>query len=189
VFEPRVQANVALALCLLVVVPMSPKRHKTPPPEPPSSYKPVTEFDAARDPARDLDEAVTEATKTKRRILLEVGGNWSLWSHIMDNAFDSHPDLREFRESHYVTMKVYFGKDNANAKFLGQFPRIPDYPHFFVLDSNGKFFHSQGTHGFESGRTYRANKIETFLKKWALGSPGGMTPDAPEPTTPRKHAR
>jgi hypothetical protein len=185
----KVKSHMALAMCFFMAAPINLKRHKDPPPLSPSSYKPVTEFDAKRDPAQDLKDAIVEAQQTKRRILLEVGGDWSLWSHIMDNAFASHADLRDFRARSYVTVKVYFGKENGNEKFLGQFPRVPDCPHFFVLDSDGKFLHSQGTHGFESGRIYNVRKLDAFLRKWAPGSPKGMTPDPPAPATLHKHAR
>jgi hypothetical protein len=185
----RVKANMALAMCLLLAPPVNLKRHKDLPPLPPSSYKPVTEFDPKRDPEQDLKDAIVEAKHTKRRILLEVGGDWSLWSHIMDNAFESHADLRDFRAHNYVTVKVYYGRENSNEKFLRQFPRIPDYPHFFVLDSSGKFFHSQSTHKFENGRVHNVRKIDAFLKKWAPDSPSGMTPDPPPPTNPHKHTR
>ena len=185
----KVKANVVLALCLFMASPIDLKRHKALPPLPPSNYKPVTEFDPKRDAAQDLKDAIAEAKQTQRRILLEVGGDWSLWSNIMDNTFETHHNLTDFRDHNYVTVKIYFGKENDNAKFLGQFPRVPDYPHFFVLESDGKFFHSQDTHAFESGRTYNAGKIDAFLRKWAPGSPKGMTPDPPEPTIPRKHAR
>lgn len=190
-FRSRAEApaNLALAVCLFLAAPINLKRHQPLPPLPPSSYKPVNEFNPKRDPAQDLKDAIVEAKRTKRRILLEVGGDWSFWSNVMDSTFESHPDLQDFRMHNYVTVKVYFGTANANEKFLEQFPRIPDYPHFFVLDSDGKFFHSQRTHKFEEGRIYSVRKIDAFLKKWAPGSPSGMTPDSPQTTTAHKHAR
>ena len=132
---------------------------------------------------------MAEARVTKRRILLEVGGDWSMWCHIMDNVFENHPDLRDFRAHNYVTVKVYYGRDNPNQSFLGKYPAILYYPHFFVLDSNGRFFHSQTTHRFESGGNYNAKKVEAFLRKWAPGSPKGMTPDPPPVTPARKYGR
>jgi thiol:disulfide interchange protein len=160
----------ALGLCLFVMVPMIPKRgHKSPPPAP-SGYQPVTVYDAARNPAKDLQDAVGEATRSQRRILLEVGGDWCLWCHFMDGFFESHPDLQEFRDSHYVTVKINFGKDNPNEEFLSHYPRIAQYPHFLVLDSQGKLLQSQDTGVFEHGRTYNSKKLASFLKKWAPGA-------------------
>jgi thioredoxin-related protein len=155
---------VVLALCLSVPVPLSAKHTpKAPPPKPPSDAGTV--FDPARNPAKDLQDAIAEATRTKKRILLVVGGNWSIYCNILDGTFESHPKLQKVRDTYYVTVKVHYSKDNPNEAFLSHYPRIPDYPHFFVLDSNGTLLLSQPTHKFEQGKKYNVGKIEDFLKK------------------------
>jgi thiol:disulfide interchange protein len=163
--EPRVNMKtvVALVACLLMAISMSAKnaKKKAPPPAPPRANT----YDASRDPAKDLQDAIAVATKTNRKILLEVGGDWSVYCNIMDQTFDSHPQLRKLRDANYVTLKVNFSKENPNEAFLSHYPKIPDYPHFFVLDSKGAFLFSQPTHKFEHGKTYNVGKIESFLKK------------------------
>ena len=77
------------------------------------------------------------------------------------------PNFRKVRDTNYVTLKVNFSKENPNDAFLSHYPKIPDYPHFFVLDSKGALMHSQPTHRFEHGKTYNIGKIEAFLKKWS----------------------
>jgi thiol:disulfide interchange protein len=154
----------ALGVCLLVVVSASAKHpHKAPPPAPPKSAT----YDASRDPAKDLQNAIAEATRTKKRILLEVGGDWCLYCNIMDETFASHPQLQKLRYANYVSLKVNFSKENPNEAFLSHYPKIADYPHFFVLDSKGAFLYSQPTHKFEHGKSYNVSKIEAFLRKSA----------------------
>ena len=168
--------NLAFAVCLFVAVPMAAKKgQKTPAPQP-SDYHPVTKYDPGRDPAKDLQDAIREATRSKKRILLEVGGDWCVWCSIMDAAFANHPKLQKLRDNHYVTVKINFSKENSNEKFLSQYPPMEDYPHFFVLDSNGALLHSQGTHAFEHGKSYNAGKIDGFLKKWASPPTPWLTP-------------
>jgi thiol:disulfide interchange protein len=174
-----VRPSLALGVCLLMMVPVFPKREHKPLP-PPSSYKPVNVYDPARDPAKDIKDAIAEATQSKRRILLEVGGDWCIWCHIMDNLFEGHSKLAKLRDTHYVRVKVFYGEENANRDFLAQYPRILDYPHFFVLDSDGTFLHSQGTHSFEHGKTYNETKVSWFLRKWELGSWRRVSPDSPD---------
>jgi thiol:disulfide interchange protein len=154
---------VALAACLLMAITMSAKsgKKKAPPPAP----KVAPTYDASRDPAKDLQDAIAVATKTNRKILLEVGGDWCVYCNIMDQTFDSHAQLRKLRDTNYVTLKVNYSKENPNATFLSQYPKIPAYPHFFVLDSKGTFLYSQPTHKFEHGKSYDVGKIESFLKK------------------------
>jgi thioredoxin-related protein len=154
----------APALCLLLVASASAKHGaKTLPATP----KTAASYDEARDPAKDLQEAIAVATKTDKRILLEVGGDWCMYCNIMDQTFDSHPDLRKLRDTNYVTIKVNYSKENPNQAFLSKYPKIADYPHFFVLDSKGAFLYSQPTHPFEHGKKYNVGKIESFLSKWA----------------------
>ena len=165
--EPRVmmKSSVALAMCMLMAISISAKQgHKAPPPAAPKANP---TYDASRDPAKDLQDAIAVAAKMNKRILLEVGGDWCVYCNIMDETFDSHPQLRKVRDAHYVTVKINFSKENPNEAFLSHYPKIPDYPHFFVLDSKGVLLHSQPTHSFEHGKNYNAGKIDAFLRKWS----------------------
>ena len=154
----------ALALCLLIALVASAKHNqKTPPPAP----KTAATYDTSRDPGKDLQDTIALATKTNKRILLEVGGDWCVYCNIMDETFESHPKLRQVRDTNYVTLKVNYSKENPNEDFLSKYPKIADYPHFFVLDSKGVLLHSQPTHPFEHGKKYNAGKIDAFLTKWA----------------------
>lgn len=153
----------AFAMCLLAVVFASAK-HGSKTPLPPTP-KAAASFDDARDPAKDLQDAIAVASKTEKRILLEVGGDWCVYCNIMDQTFDSHPQLQKLRDTYYVTIKVNYSKENPNQAFLSKYPKIADYPHFFVLDSKGAFLFSQPTHPFEHGKKYNVSKIEAFLNK------------------------
>lgn len=168
--RPRVRTTsiATLALCLLVAGSVSAKLgHKSSPQPAPSAsgYKPVTAYDVARDPDKDLQDAIVEATRTNKRILLEVGGDWCVYCNIMDTTFETHPKLKKLRDDNYVTVKINYSKENPNDKFLSKYPAIPDYPHFFVLDSKGVLLDSQPTHHFEHGRAYNVSKLDTFLRR------------------------
>ena len=156
----------ALGLCLVTVISASAKHGKNDRPPAPTR-KVAVSYDASRDPAKDLQDAIAVATQKNKRILLEVGGDWCVYCNIMDETFDSHAKLRKARDDNYVTLKVYYNTDNANETFLSKYPKIADYPHFFVLDSNGALLHSQPTHPFEHGTKYNADKINSFLVRWA----------------------
>ena len=135
-------------------------------------YAPVTKYDPARSPEQDLKNAVVEAQRTGKRILLEVGGEWCSWCHIMDKYFDDNPNLTKLRDTNFVTVKINFSKENENAKFLSQYPKIPGYPHLFVLDSDGKVLHSQGTSPLEEKQSYNLQRFTDFLKNWAPKAAG-----------------
>ena len=124
-------------------------------------------FNPKADPAADLKTAVAEATKMNKRIILDVGGEWCIWCHRLDNFIDGHEDLNKFMQDNFITVKVNYSDENHNEEFLSKYPKIKGYPHMFVLGKDGKFLHSQDTGLLEKGKSYDADKIMTFLKKWA----------------------
>jgi len=130
------------------------------------TYVPVTKYDPARNADQDITAAVVEAKRTGKRILLEVGGDWCSWCHIMDNYFDQNPRLTAARERSFITVKINFSPKNENEKVLSKYPKIPGYPHLFVLDTDGKLLHSQFTGELEEGKSYNLQKFTDFLNKW-----------------------
>jgi thiol:disulfide interchange protein len=124
-------------------------------------------FDPARDPVADLETAKVEAQRGGKRIMLDVGGEWCSWCHLLDAFMEGDSEMRRFRDAHYVWMKVNYSEDNENAAFLSRFPAITGYPHLFVLDADGKLLHSQFTGELEKGKGYDRAKFFAFLKEWA----------------------
>ena len=57
--------------------------------------------------------------------------------------------------------------ENENKEFLANYPEIWGYPHLFVLETDGKFIHSQETSELEEGKSYNLTKFTTFLKEWS----------------------
>lgn len=131
-----------------------------------TDYQPVSAFDPGRDPAKDLQNTITEASKTHKNIILDVGGDWCIWCHRIDSFIKSSDDINSFIEKNYILMKVNYSPENKNEEFLSNYPKIQGYPHFFVLDENGKLLHSQDTGKLEEGKNYNAQKFIDFLKLW-----------------------
>ncbi len=126
-----------------------------------------TDFDPARDPARDLESALKIAHAAGRRVLVEVGGEWCSWCHILDRFFEANPDLRRYRDANYVWLRVNWSPENTNQAFLRRYPAIEGYPHFFVLDAGGRLLHSQNTRALEETKSYDPAAMRAFLVKWA----------------------
>ncbi|MCD7097971.1 thioredoxin family protein [Stenotrophomonas sp. MMGLT7] len=133
-------------------------------------------FDPARDPVADLETAKVEAKRGGKRILLDVGGEWCSWCHILDDFIAGDSEIRRFRDANYVWVKVNYSEENENQAFLSQFPEIKGYPHLFVLDNDGKLLHSQFTGELEKGKGYDRGKFFDFLKQWAPPENQGDTP-------------
>ena len=132
-----------------------------------SAYRPVTKFDPGREPSKDLQNAIAEAQKLNKNIILDVGGDWCVWCHRIDAFIESHEDINNFLHKNYVIMKVNYSLENKNKAFLSDYPKISGYPHFFVLDKDGRLLHSQDTGKLEEGKDYNPQKFMTFLEVWA----------------------
>lgn len=124
-------------------------------------------FDPKRDAAKDIHDAVAEAKLHGQRVLLDVGGEWCIWCHRLDTLFATHPDLAEFLYRNFVVVKVNYSKENKNEKLLSRYPKIPGYPHIFVLENDGRLLCSQDTGELESGKGHDPAKVMACLKKWA----------------------
>lgn len=128
-------------------------------------------FDPARDPAADLAIAQVEARRTGKRIVLDVGGEWCSWCHLLDAFIKGDAEVRTRVDASYVWMKVNYSEDNENAAFLSQFPAIKGYPHLFVLDADGTLVHSQFTGELEADKGqpkgYNRERFLAFVQAWA----------------------
>lgn len=125
-------------------------------------------YDPNADPRVQLKNAITEATASNKRILLEVGGEWCIWCHRLDTLFLKNPDVTEFLKKNYILVKINFSKENDNEEFLNAFPKIPGYPHIFVLESDGTLLHSQDTGKLEKGKGHDREKMLEFLSRWSM---------------------
>jgi thiol:disulfide interchange protein len=139
-----------------------------------SQYIPVTQYDPKRDPDADLAKALVEAKHTGRYVLLEVGGDWCVWCHVMDNFFADHAEVRALRERNFVTLKINMSSANENRAFLSHYPEIPGYPYLFVLDMDGKLLHPQRANEFEDGDTYNVPRFARFLTVYGPHSPSRL---------------
>jgi thiol:disulfide interchange protein len=132
-----------------------------------ATSKAKDKFDPSRNARKDIEDAITHAQKTHKRIMLDVGGEWCIWCHRLDDYFAENAKLNELREANFIWLKINFSPENENKELLSTYPQIPGYPHIFVLDENGKLLHSQDTSELEAGKSYDLEKMFAFLRKWS----------------------
>ncbi len=123
-------------------------------------------FDPKRDAAKDIADAIALAQKSKKRILLDVGGEWCGWCHKLDKFFIENVEAAKILKEKYIVVKINFSPENKNEAVLSKYPAIKGYPHLFVLDKDGKLLHSQDTGLLETGDHHDPEKVIPFLKKW-----------------------
>jgi thiol:disulfide interchange protein len=126
----------------------------------------VSTYDPARDPVKDLDLAIAKANASGRRILLDIGGEWCIWCHILDDFLATNQTIGDAFAASFVIVKINWSPQNKNRKFLLRFPEASGYPHFYVLDAAGKLLVSQDTSPLERGDSYNPQKMLAFAQLW-----------------------
>jgi len=131
-----------------------------------------TKFDPKSNAERDVAAAVSVAKAAGKHVIVDVGGEWCGWCHVMDRFVLGNPDLRGRIEANYVWVKVNFSKENLNEAFLARWPKIQGFPHLVVLDGTGKMIAFQDTSELESGKDYDRQRFAAFVEKYAPKAPG-----------------
>jgi thioredoxin-related protein len=140
----------------------APPATQRPPVRPPIKGLPLVGYDEKADAAADIKQAVAEAEKTGKRVFIEVGGEWCIWCHHMEDFFKAHADLSKLRDDNFVTVKV-----DDTQPVLSSYPPVAGYPHIFILGPDGAMLHSEDTSLIEDGKSsYDLTKFTAFLNDW-----------------------
>lgn len=131
--------------------------------EPPYSRN----YDPKRDAFADGRAAIELASATQRNILIEVGGEWCSWCHVLDRFIHANPAILDTLRSNFVVLKINISEENDNAAFMKDMPRPLGYPHMYVASSNGSLLHSQDTAKFRKNKRYDRGLFLNFLKRWS----------------------
>ncbi len=150
-----------------------------------SPYAPVLAYDPHRDALQDVEVALREAGRTRKNVFIEVGGDWCVWCHILDRTFQDHAELLRTREENFVTVYVNDDGQNTNEALFSRLPSMPDAPHVFVLDANGRLLASQTPVEWQDGKGYNPERIGGFLSQWSVDHSSAKCP-SPPPSTKRK---
>src|SRR3954467_3032035 len=84
---------------------------------------PSQRFDPRRDAQADVQQALAVAQAEGKRVLIDVGGEWCSWCHILDRFIAAHPEVQRTLQAQYVRVKVNFSPQNRNEKVLGRWPK------------------------------------------------------------------
>lgn len=125
-------------------------------------------YDPGRDAFEDGRAAIQLAKSTQRYVLIELGGDWCKWCHVMDKFFDDNPDIKAKLHETFVILKINVSDANDNAKFLAAFPKPLGYPHMYIADNNGSILFSKDTADFLSEGQYSRQRFTDFFEQWKL---------------------
>lgn len=125
-------------------------------------------YDPQRNPFEDGVAAIKLATATQRRILIEVGGEWCKWCHVLDDFLDKNADIKSRLHKTFVMLKINVSDENDNSEFLKAFPEPLGYPHMYVTEKNGQVLWSKDTADFLVKGKYSRDRFNDFLNHWEI---------------------
>ena len=112
--------------------------------------------------------AVRRAKRDHKQVLIEWGGNWCGWCHLLHGTFTKVPGVKEIV---YQEFELVLIDSNTNQKLLAEYAgkeRQFSYPHLTILDSDGKVLTNQNTEPLEEGKAHSPELVAKFLKDWML---------------------
>src|SRR5581483_6073033 len=122
----------------------------------------------------DIATALEQAAATKRRVIVDFGGDWCTDCRILDINF-RRPENAELLKRHYVLVHVNVGDKGINANFdvadRYGIPLRKGVPALAVLESDGRVVYSQKNGEFESMRKLDPRSVTDFLTRWIVSRP------------------
>lgn len=131
-------------------------------------------FEPGADGERLIDAALARATEEKKRVLLMFGTNRSVWSRLLNDVFESDPELiARFRDDLVlVKIDVNWKKDAKLNRFtVDRFdkPTRLGLPALVLLDAAGEKLADQNTGELETPdrQGYDRAKLLALFARWA----------------------
>jgi thioredoxin-related protein len=137
---------------------------------PPASPSPRPAiYDEAADARQDIQQAIADAGRDGKHILLMFGGNWCGWCHALHGLFQSDQAINELLAESYILVMVDVGKRDKNLDLNEQYgnPYQHGFPVLVVLDGEGTQLTTQETGSLEKqGGGHDPDKVLAFLQQW-----------------------
>lgn len=130
-------------------------------------------YNESIDPMTQIDEALAKATKEKKNVIVQLGGNWCIWCLRFADFITKDTLINATIEKNYEYIHVNIprrGTPQAKdaeplQKRLENAGRF-GYPVLVVLGPDGKILHIQDSSFLEEGKSYDAKKVLRFLNGW-----------------------
>lgn len=116
---------------------------------------------------QEIQEAISRAAKTHKRVLVVFGADWCYDCHVLDKAF-KRPDIAPILNANFEVVHVDVGQGDKNQDLMNEYqvPMSRGIPALAVLDSKGTLIYSQKNGEFERTRAMGPEDLLAFLNKW-----------------------
>lgn len=117
----------------------------------------------------DIEGALKDAAKAKKRVIVDFGGNWCTDCRILDINLKK-PENAALLEKGFVMVHVNVGdkgiSDNFDVAERFGIPLKKGVPALAVLESDGRVVYAQKNGEFESMRSMDPKSVNDFLSRW-----------------------
>lgn len=125
-------------------------------------------YDPSLDGMKQIKNAVAEAGKANKHVLIQYGGNWCPWCIRFHEFCKSDTSIMKIISEDYIPVNLNYDPSNKNLpsnEYLGNPVRF-GFPVFIILDGKGKVLHIQDSGLLEEGKGYSKEKVLGFFKNW-----------------------
>lgn len=140
--------------------------------------KKILYYNTELDGEKQITEAMYEAKKENKNIMLIIGEDWCPWCRKLNRYMLDDPLVDSIMKADYVKLKVYYSrKDHKNDELLARlgYPQRFGFPVIIILDKDGNKIHTQDSALLEKDKSYDRKKLIAFLKNW---SPTAIDPES-----------
>jgi len=133
-------------------------------------------YDRKADGEKQIADALVEAKRDHKRVLLQFGANWCGWCHKLHNLCASDKEIAHELLYEYVVVLIDVDKvdgkpHNQNVVEKYGNPVKHGLPVLVILDEDGKPLHTQDTGKLEDGDHHVPAKVLEVLKEWKATPP------------------
>jgi thiol:disulfide interchange protein len=118
----------------------------------------------------EIENAVKQAKKEGKNVLIQIGGNWCIWCARFNEFTHADKQLDSAINAAYVVYHLNYSKENYNPKLMAEYhyPQRFGFPVFLILNDKGDLIHTQNSWYLEDGKkSYDKDKTLAFLNDWA----------------------
>jgi len=123
-------------------------------------------YDGKLDVKKAVSDALLQAKKENKHLILMFGGNWCPWCHKLHELFNSDSGIKKFIADNYLLIMVDIGtrKEPLNADLVTMF-RVQKlgYPSIAVLGQTGELLAVQSTGVLEKDKAHDPKRVMGFL--------------------------
>jgi thiol:disulfide interchange protein len=125
-------------------------------------------YDESADGGKQITDALAQAKKENKRVLLQFGANWCGWCHKLHKLCETDAGIAAKLKEAYVVVLVDVNKghnEETNKRYNN--PTRFGLPVLVVLDEDGKALTTQDTGKLEEGDHHSPAKELAFLNEWS----------------------